>query len=212
MRWRAIPNAGLAPCARTDRRFHPGMTGILALWLPILAAAAFVFVVSSVLHMVVQWHKGDYRKLPDEDAVLDAMRRLGVSPGQFMFPCASSMKDFGSPEMQAKLARGPVGTLVVRGADGIQMGRALLQWFVFSLVLSACVAYVTGMCLPPGADTAKVFRLAGTVAVICYAPTDVTNAIWKGIRWSTTWRFVADGVLYGLATGAAFAWLWPAAA
>ncbi len=98
------------------------MTSLAALWLPIVLSAVFVFVVSSVLHMVVQWHKDDYRKLADEDGVLDAMRKLGVSAGQYMFPSAGSMKEFGTPEMQAKFKRGPVGTLIVRSPAGIAMG------------------------------------------------------------------------------------------
>ena len=40
------------------------------LWLPILVAAVLVFVVSSVIHMVLQYHKPDYRKLAKEEEVL----------------------------------------------------------------------------------------------------------------------------------------------
>lgn len=187
------------------------MTGLLALWLPILLAAVFVFVVSSVVHMVVQWHKDDYRKLPNEDAVLDAMRKLGVPPGQYMFPCAGSMKEFGTPEMQAKFKRGPVGTLIVRGAEGINMGKSLGQWFALCIVASLCVAYVSGLGLAPGAEAGRVFRFTASAAILVYGFSDVTNSIWKGVSWSNAWRFLADGVAYALVTGAAFAWLWPAA-
>jgi hypothetical protein len=186
------------------------MTTIAALWLPILLSAVFVFVVSSLIHMVVQWHKGDYRKLADEAGVLAALRQHGVGPGQYMFPCAASMKDFGSPEMQAKLAQGPVGTLVVRTAASMNMGKALLQWFVLTLVVSAIVGYVTGLARAPGSD--DVFRVATTVALPAYAFASVDSSIWKGVSWSTTAKFVVDGVLYALATGATFAWLWPALA
>jgi hypothetical protein len=54
------------------------MVPILALWLPILLAAVIVFAVSSLLHMVLPFHKGDYGKLQDEDAVMEAMRRNGA--------------------------------------------------------------------------------------------------------------------------------------
>jgi hypothetical protein len=99
------------------------MTPLTSLVLPILLSAVFVFVVSSLIHMVLQIHKGDYRKLPNEDAVLDAMRSAGVQPGQFMFPCPTSMKDMGSPEMVAKYRRGPIGSLIVRPSGDIGMGR-----------------------------------------------------------------------------------------
>jgi len=42
--------------------------------LPILLSAVIVFVASSILHMVLPYHKSDYRKLPEEDRVLDALR------------------------------------------------------------------------------------------------------------------------------------------
>jgi len=35
------------------------MTGLGALWLPILLSSVAVFVVSSVIHMMSPWHKSD---------------------------------------------------------------------------------------------------------------------------------------------------------
>lgn len=72
------------------------MTELASLWLPILLSALFVFVASSVIHMVLPIHRGDYRKLPQEDRVLDGLRDV-VPPGQYMFPCPDSMKDMGTP-------------------------------------------------------------------------------------------------------------------
>ncbi len=184
------------------------MVTLTALWLPILLAAVFVFVASSVIHMALPIHKGDYQKMPNEEAVLEQMRKLGVGAGQYMFPMCSSMKDLETPEMKAKLAQGPVGTLIVRGPGGMQMGRSLLQWFLFCIVVSVFVAYITGLGRGPGAD--GVFRMASAVAVLGYAFSSVCDSIWKGVSWGTTWRFVFDGVVYGLVTGATFAWLWPA--
>jgi hypothetical protein len=45
------------------------MTGLSALWLPILLSSVIVFVVSSFIHMVLPWHQSDYPKLPNEDRV-----------------------------------------------------------------------------------------------------------------------------------------------
>lgn len=188
----------------------PGMASVFALWLPILVSAVFVFVASSVIHMALQTHKGDYAKLPDEDGVMDALRSK-APPGQYMFPCASSMKEFGSPEMQAKLQRGPIGTLIVRDAGSIHMGKALLQWFVACLVIGFGTAYVAHLVLAPGEGFGRVFRLTGSIAILVYGFSSVNDSIWKGVRWSTTFKFVLDGIVYGLVTGAVFGWLWPAA-
>lgn len=59
------------------------MVPVLALWLPILLAAVIVFVVSSLLHMVLPFHKSDYGKLQNEVAVIEAMRKASVSPGDY---------------------------------------------------------------------------------------------------------------------------------
>jgi hypothetical protein len=133
-------SAGRAVGWNRSPLYLPPMTALVALWLPILLSAVFVFVVSSVMHMALPWHRGDYKKLPDEDATLDGLRATGVLRGQYMFPCAGSMKEMGSPEMQAKLQRGPIGVIIVRGAEGASMGRALVQWFVFCLVIGICTA------------------------------------------------------------------------
>jgi hypothetical protein len=82
------------------------MDSLIALWLPILLSAVFVFIVSSILHMAIPIHKGDFSKLPDEDKLLAAMRTHGVVPGDYMFPCPTSMKDMASPEMTAKFKQG----------------------------------------------------------------------------------------------------------
>ena len=179
------------------------------LWLPILAAAVLVFVAPAVIHMVLPIHKGDYRKLPDEDGTLDALRRLGVGPGQYMFPCPSSMQEMATPAMLAKYERGPVGTLIVRPAGPMRIGPALAQWFAFCVVASACAAYLTGLARAPGA--ADVFRVASAAATPAYVFASVSDSIWKGVSWTTTAKFVFDGLVCAVVTGAAFAWLWPAA-
>jgi hypothetical protein len=184
------------------------MVPLVALWLPILLSAVFVFVVSSVIHMMLPIHKNDYVQLPDEDPVLEAMRGK-VPPGQYRFPHVGSMKEFGTPEVQAKFQRGPVGTMVI--VPGIQMGKALAQWFVLSIVLGVFTAYLTGLALPAGADGMRVFRIAGTVAVLGHSFSCVHDSIWKGISWFTTVKYALDGLVYGAVTAATFAWLWPAA-
>ena len=66
------------------------MVPIHALWLPILLSAVIVFIASSILHMALSVHKTDYRRLPDEERVMDALRGAGVTPGRvYYFPFAS---------------------------------------------------------------------------------------------------------------------------
>jgi hypothetical protein len=185
------------------------MVPLLDLWLPILVSGAFVFVVSSVIHMALPIHKNDMKKLPAEDQILAALRAHGVGAGMYMFPACSSMKDMGSPEMQKKLAEGPIGTLVLRKPGGFSMGPSLLQWFLLSLLVSTCAAYIAGLVLPAGADGKLVLRITSTAAFLGYAFSSAIDSIWKAVPWSVSLKFAFDALLYALATGAAFAWLWP---
>ena len=61
-----------------------------------------------------------------------------------------------------------------------------------------------------GTSYLAVFRIAATVAFMGYGLAEVTNSIWKGQAWGNTWRAMLDGFIYGLLTGGAFGWLWPA--
>jgi hypothetical protein len=187
------------------------MLALSDLWLPILLSAVFVFIASSVIHMVIPIHKSDYSKLPGEAAILEAMRGQGLKRGGYMFPCAGSLKEMTSPEMIAKLNEGPVGFMTVYPNGPMPMGKSLTQWFLFSIVISIFAAYVGTFCLARGADYMVVFRLTGTIAFLGYGVSNVTDSIWKGVSWGVTFKFVIDGLVYGLVTAGAFGWLWPAA-
>ncbi len=98
------------------------MISLMDLWLPVLLSAVLVFVVSSILHMVLQYHKSDYAKLSGEAKVMEAMRKEGVSPGNYAFPCPGSMKDMGSPEMLEKYKQGQVAFMNVLPSRPPAMG------------------------------------------------------------------------------------------
>ncbi len=188
------------------------MVPLTELLFPILLSAVFVFIVSTILHMVIPIHKGDFAKLPGEETLLDTMRSQGVQPGSYMFPCAESMKDMGTPEMIEKCKRGPVGFMTVIPNGPPAMGKNLMMWFIYSIIISIFVAYIAGLGLGRGAEFMTVFRMTAAAAIVGYAASAVVDSIWKGQRWIITLKFIFDGLAYGLATAAAFAWLWPAAA
>ncbi len=185
------------------------MIPLTDLWLPIVVSAAFVFVVSSLVHMAIQWHKNDARQLPNEDSTLAALRGAGLTAGEYRFPFCTTMKEMSTPEFAAKLQSGPVGNMTILPSGPFSMGRSLLQWFLFCIVIGVFVAYIASLALPRGADYSVVFRFTGTVAVLGYAFSNVTHSIWKGVPWGSTVKYFVDGVAYGLVTAGAFGWLWP---
>lgn len=187
------------------------MEFLTELWLPILLSSVFVFVVSSLAHMVSPHHKSEHRALPDESKVIDALRKSVNGPGEYFFPHCASMKETSSPEFLAKLQTGPSGSVIVHAKGGIQMGKSLLQWFLFCVLISVFVAYLTRLALAPGADYLSVFRIAGTAATLGYAFSNFTNSMWKGISWWVSFKYLADGLAYALVTAGTFGWLWPQA-
>lgn len=189
------------------------MEFLSALWLPIVVGAVLVFVVSSLVHMVFQWHKSDCRGLPDEARTLDALRTQNLTQGMYVFPFAPSMKDCGSPEMTAKYQQGPVGYLTVLPKGVPNIGKSLIQWFVYTLLVGALAGYVAWHAVGgAGAAYLGVFRLTGAVSFGAYALAASVDSIWKGVPWGSTAKFMFDGLLYSLCTAGAFGWLWPEAA
>ena len=180
-----------------------------ALWLPVVLSAVLVFVLSSVIHMVLKYHNRDYRKLPNEDAVRAALRAGSPEPRQYVIPYCAEMKEMESPEMRQKFIDGPVGVLNLRRPGPPTMGPMLLQWFVYTLVVSLFVGYVAAHAIPPGASYLDVFRIVGAVGFLAYAAGQVPAAIWMGKPWAVAGKEVFDGLLYGLVTAGAFGWLWP---
>ena len=185
------------------------MVSLGQLWLPVILSAVLVFVVSSIIHMVLGYHQSDYTPLPNEDAVRAAIRSGNPAPKQYVFPYCSSPKEMGSPDMVRKYTEGPVGVLSLRRPGPPNMGPALGQWFVFSLVVSFFVAYVATHALPAGAPYLKVFQVVGAVGFLAYAAGQLPAAIWMGKPWSVATKEVFDGLVYGLVTAGAFGWLWP---
>ena len=81
------------------------MTSILNLWLPILLSAVFVFIASSLIHMVFKWHNSEYLKLSNEDEVRAAIRKESPGPGQYVLPWCPGMKEMESEAMKQKFAQ-----------------------------------------------------------------------------------------------------------
>jgi hypothetical protein len=188
------------------------MIPLVALWLPIVLAAVAVFLASSIVHMVLPYHKSDWGRLPQEDDVLAAMRAAGVRPGAYMFPFLCDMKEMGTPEARAKYEKGPVGTLTVMPNGMPAMPLYLAKWFVYLLVVSLFAAYIASRTLAPGTPYLQVFRVVGCVSFLAYAGAHGADPIWRGASWPVTFKNLFDGLLYGLVTGGVFGWLWPAGA
>lgn len=186
------------------------MVPIASLALPIFLSAVFVFVASSIIHMMLRYHDTDFVKVPNEDGVMDALRSFNIPPGDYMLPRCSSHEEMKKPEFVEKMKKGPVVFMTVFPSGPPKMTKSLILWFVYCLVASLFAAYVAGRALPAGAEYLSVFRFAGCTAFACYALALIQNSIWYNRAWSATAKSMFDGLIYAGLTAGVFGWLWPA--
>ena len=184
------------------------MVSIAALWLPILVAAVLVFFASYAIHTLLGYHSTDFRKVPSEDAAMDAMRGFNLPPGDYHMPRPGSPAAMRDPDFLAKMKRGPVVVMTVMPGE-VAMGPRLAAWFTFCAVVSLFVAYLTTLALSTGAPYMTVFRVASAAAFMSYAFGQWPSTIWYNRSWQTSLKNTFDALLYGLLTGGAFGWLWP---
>ncbi len=184
------------------------MVPITALWLPILLSAVAVFLASSIIHMALPYHRADYGRVPAEDDVMDALRKFAIPPGDYFLPCAGSPAEMKNPEYKEKLRKGPLVLMTVLASDGYAMGKRLIQWFLYSLVVGLVAAHAA-QALGASASRRFVFHVTAIVAFSAYALALWQNSIWYSRKWSTTIKSTIDGLIYGVITGSIFVWLWP---
>ncbi len=185
------------------------MVSLTSLAVPIVLSAVLVFLVSSVIHMVLSYHQTDFARLPDEDAVAEALRKTGAQPGDYAMPFCDTPASMKDPKFQEKLRRGPNGIMTIWAGGDVNMGPMLGQWFGFALLVSFFTAYILSVVFAAGADYLAVFRIAGTVSFMAYSFGAIPASIWYKRSWSTTFKSLFDGLIYGLMTAGAFGWLWP---
>ena len=113
------------------------------------------------------------------------------------------------PAYIEKAKLGPVAMLNVMQSGPPKMGKSLVLWFLYSVIVGIFAAYVSGRALSPGADYLAVFRFAGVTAFLGYTLAEWQNTIWYNRSLSTSVKNTVDGLIYALVTAGTFGWLWP---
>ncbi len=185
------------------------MTPLTTLWLPILVSAVIVFIASSALHMLPLWHKSDFPAVPDQDRAADAIRPLGIPPGEYMMPRAANMAEMKTPAFEERMNKGPIMMMTVLPNRKPGMGKPMALWFIYCVIVSFFAASVAGAALPPGAPHGTIWHFAAAIAFIAYAVGLWQDSIWYWRSWTLTLKSTVDGLIYAVITGAEFVWLWP---
>ncbi|HSJ10308.1 MAG TPA: hypothetical protein VK928_10350 [Longimicrobiales bacterium] len=182
------------------------MVAVTSLFLPIVLSAVFVFIASSLIHMLLGYHAGDFSRTPDEEAVRATLR---IPPGDYSVPFCSSMAEMKTEEFKQKMADGPIAWITVAKPGTSFMGASMAMWFVYCLVVSLFAAYVAAAALDTGAHYLEVFRFAGTVAFAGYGLGIWQQTIWYKRSVSSTLKSTFDALVYALLTAGTLGWLWP---
>ncbi len=183
---------------------------ITQLWLPILIATVCVFFASSIIWMLLPYHKPDIKAIPNEAEFDEAINKLGIAPGFYMYANCQNAKDMKSEAFKARWESGPWGTINVMGHQP-NFAMNLLKTFIAYGLITVMVAYISGMALGPGADYMNVFRVVATAGILGHCMGALAGSFFLG----TPTRFIVtsfiDGVIFALITAGVFASMWPAA-
>jgi hypothetical protein len=185
------------------------MVSVFSLVVPILVSAVLVFIASSIIHMVLPYHRNDFRQLVKEDDVMAALRPFNIAPGDYVVPHVAGPSMMRDPALVEKMKRGPVAIMTVIPSGPPSMTKSLVLWFIYSVAVGVFAGYIAGRALGPGADYLDVFRFVGTTAFLGYAFALLHDSIWYYRNWRATSTMMFDGLIYALLTAGAFGWLWP---
>lgn len=186
------------------------MNVLIELWLPILLTAVFIFIASSLIHMVFKWHNPEYKGFKNEDAVRAAIRAESPAPGMYVLPYCTDMKQMASEDMVKKYGEGPVGFVTLKANGMPNMGKSLSLWFLYSLFVAAVVAFLAAQNVGLAPDHAHIgAHLVGVITFIAYGFGSVQEGIWMGKPLSSVVKYLLDSLIYAVISAATFYWLWP---
>ncbi|MFK7759798.1 MAG: hypothetical protein AB8C13_07625 [Phycisphaerales bacterium] len=184
------------------------MISIVELWLPILVSAVAVFFASSIIWMILPYHKKDIRFMPSEDEFSKAIDQLNIEPGLYMYPNCADPKEMKSDAFVAKWKSGPWGTITVMGSPP-NFAKNLLKTFVSYLAITAMCGYLASMSLSAGADSMMVFRFVGTAAILGFCMGSFAGDFFLGKPARFIFTSFIDGLIFAFITAGVFCIMWP---
>ncbi len=181
------------------------MAFLTALWLPILISGVVLFFASFVFWTMAPHHKTDWKKVDDEDELMAAIGKLQLPAGSYMFPYCTHGNEMKSEAFQNKYNAGPRGVMLLWDVPNMAMN--MFCTFLFFLITTVIIAYVSFAAIGPEQPFMRVFQIVGTIGILTYSAAGIPHGIWFKRRMITD---ILDGVVYGILVGLIFALLWPA--
>ncbi|TWT96624.1 hypothetical protein Pla108_23930 [Botrimarina colliarenosi] len=165
------------------------------IWLPILVAGLATHVLSTLAWTVLPHHRSEWGHL-GFGPIDDAAKSLGAQPdGQYVLTADPNCKD-------PSKARG----MLIYWPHEPSMGANIGMTLAFFMAAAFTIGYLATIGLHKETPLVDVFRFTATAGVLTHVAAGVPHLIWFRRKWLLD---SLDGLAYALATGAAFAWLWP---
>ena len=179
---------------------------LTSLLIPIVVATVAVFFTSFLSWMVLQLHRQDWGKIPQEDQFMEAARKCDIPLGNYAFPACSSQEEMKSEAFLAKMKAGPRGVMSVYAE--VNMGKNLGLTFVYFLVCNFCLAYLATLALKPGAEFMAVLRFVSTAGLMTYLAGIVPHSIWFRCRIV---GHIVEAIVFAAIVGVIYGAMWPKA-
>ncbi|MGH9747924.1 MAG: hypothetical protein ACRD59_17655 [Candidatus Acidiferrales bacterium] len=166
-----------------------------------LAGGVLVFIVSGLLHSTTKLGEVGIRGIPNEDAVMLAMRNSMPEPGIYLFPVpnlATMSKEQRATEESrylAKFKQGPTGIVVYKpGGEDIVFGKLLVNQFLIGLVAALMIAWILAA---TASATSYGTRIMIVIAIGLFAEIyiDMPYWNWYGFPMNYTIGHLLGGVL-----------------
>lgn len=177
---------------------------LVALLLPIILSAIALFFASFLSWMILELHKNDWTKYPQESELENMLRTQNAAAGSYMFPYCHTQQEMKSAEFQKRYNEGPRGILTL--LPKTNMGALLGSQFLYFLVVSFGLAYLGSVAFRPGAAFIDVFRFYFTAGLLAFLAGMVPQAIWFRARIS---GHILESLAFAAIVGGIFAGLWP---
>lgn len=168
------------------------MEALIALWIPIILAAAIMFIGSSFFWAALPHHKKDWKQLPNEAAVASALE--GAETGQYMLPHGDMSAGWWAA--------------VLLQRRRVSMGRNLVLHFFNQLLIAVLVGYLAYYAITPEASYLHVFRIAGTALVLGQIGALYSRWIWWGWSGRVILIETIENIICALLGAGVFGWWW----
>ena len=99
--------------------------------------------------------------------------------------------------------------LNIASGDSGSMGRPLILWFLYVIVVSAMAGHIAYPRHDLTVDSRSIFHTVALTALLAYAGALWQQTIWFRKPWLTSLKSTFDGLIYAIVTGAIFVYFWP---